>query len=414
MIYNVKDKVPFKQLLFFAFQMVMSVFVATTLIASICGRPSNAGLVGAGVATICYLLITKFQSPMFLSNSGAFVAPVITALALSGTTGVIIGGIVTAIIYCLFGIIFSKIPVEQIYKVFPKSLIGVITAVIGINLMSFIPTYVQIDGTINSWGILVAFITMASIALISHYAKGMWKILPFLGGTLIGYLVAVCLTLSGACSMVNFNANIGGWFATPDFAFVSMVHIPIEHTISIVILYTAYTISAIMECLSDHAALGNIIGTDLYQTPGLSRIFIGEGLANIFGSMLGGLGICSYGESVACIGFSKVASAFVTLTAALMLILLGFLTPVQAFIASIPSCVFAGAAMILYGYIACSGIKMLQGVDLNNQKNLIIVATVLSIGCCGLVVGGATLSFSGTALALIVGVILNQILKEKD
>ena len=177
-------------------------------------------------------------------------------------------------------------------------------------------------------------------------------------------------------------------------------------------MFIAYTISAIMECLSDHAALSGIIGTDLYKTPGLSKIFIGEGLANLVGSCFGGLGICSYGEGVACVGFSKVASSIVTLTAALILGFLGFIEPIQAFIASIPSCVFAGAAIILYGFIACSGIKMLQKTDLNIQKNLIIVSSVLSLGISGLIVGGEIISFSATALALIVGVILNLILKE--
>ena len=178
-------------------------------------------------------------------------------------------------------------------------------------------------------------------------------------------------------------------------------------------MYIAYTISAMMECLSDHAALGGIIGVDLYNKPGLGRLFIGEGVANIIGTSVGSLGICSYGEGVACVGFSRVASTKVTLGAAIILILLGFLAPVQAFIASIPSCVFAGAAIILYGFIACSGIKMLQKTDLNIQKNLIIVSTVLSLGISGLVVGGTTISFSATALALIVGIILNFILKEK-
>ena len=179
-------------------------------------------------------------------------------------------------------------------------------------------------------------------------------------------------------------------------------------------MYIAYTISAMMECLSDHAALGGIIGVDLYQKPGLGKIFIGEGFANLIGSTIGGLGECSYGEGVACVGFSKVASTQVTCGAAIILIVLGFLAPIQAFIASIPSCVFAGAAIILYGFIACSGIKMLQKTDLNIQKNLVIVSTVLSLGISGLVVGGQTMSLSATGLALVVGIILNLALKEKN
>ena len=413
MIYGVKDKPPIKELIIFAIQLMLSVFVATVLIANICGVAVSGALVGAGLSTFIYLVITQFKSPMFLSNSGAFVAPVIMALAAGGYTAVAIGGLVTCVVYSLFGLFFIKIPVDTIYKVFPHALIGAVTVVIGINLMPFILSYVQIAGSTNMWGVSVALITMLSIAVISHYSKGIAKTLPFLLGTLIGYAYAIILTLTGVFPVVDFSVFTNlSLISVPDFAFLHLNSIQFTTILPIIIVYIAYTISALMECLSDHAALGGIIGIDLYRTPGLHKIFIGEGFANLVGSVFGGLGICSYGEGVACVGFSKVASTTVTLVAAAILILLGFLGPVQAFIASIPSCVFAGAAIILYGFIACSGIKMLQKADLNNQKNLIIVSSVLSLGISGLVVGGSIINFSATALALIVGIILNFVLKE--
>lgn len=416
MIYNIKERPKtLKELLLFSIQLVLSVFVATTLIAVICGVNVPAALVGAGLSTIVYLCCTKMRSPMFISNSGAFVAPVITALTTGGYFAVMIGGITTCIIYCLFGIIFSHIPVSNIYKIFPKSLIGAVTVVIGINLMAFIQTYVQVDGVISQWGVTISLITMLAVAIVSHYAKGLMRILPFLIGTLIGYIIATILTLTGVCKLVDFDVFKDiGVFCLPEFAFTKWEIQPIISLLPIIIMYVAYTISAMMECLSDTAALGGIIGTDLYEKPGLGKIFIGEGVANLATSIFGGLGACSYGEGVACVGFSKVASTIVTLTAAIILGLLGFIAPVQAFIASIPSCVFAGDAIILYGFIACSGIKMLKNVDLNNQKNLIIVSSVLSLGISGLVVGGSVISFSATALALIIGVILNLVLKEKN
>ena len=414
MIYNINDKVPFNKLIMFSIQLVLSVFVATVLIANICGVAVSGALVGAGLSTIVYLIITGFKSPMFVSSSGAFVAPVMIALAAGGYTAVAIGGLITCAIYTIFGLIFTKIPVEKIYKVFPHALIGAITVVIGVNLMPFILSYVQINGVTNMWGVSVAFVTMFAIAIISHYAKGMWQILPFLVGTLIGYIYAIILTLTGVYKIVDFSvfANLK-IFSVPDFAFLHWTSVEFTKILPVIVIYIAYTISAMMECLSDHAALGGIIGVDLYKRPGLGRLFIGEGVANIVGTSIGSLGICSYGEGVACVGFSKVASTTVTAGAAIILILLGFLAPVQAFIASIPSCVFAGAAIILYGFIACSGIKMLQKTDLNIQKNLIIVSTVLSLGISGLVVGGETMSLSATGLALVVGIVLNLVLKEK-
>ena len=278
--------------------------------------------------------------------------------------------------------------------------------------MPFILSYVQINGATNMWGVSVALVTMISIALISHYAKGIMRILPFLIGLIIGYIYAIILTITDICNIVDFTIfNNISLFVLPDFAFTHWEPITFVTIVPVIILYIAYTISAQMECLSDHGALGGIIGVDLYKEPGLSRIFCGEGLANLMSSV-SGLNYCSYGESVATVGFSKVASVRVTRVAAAVMILLGFIGPVQAFITSIPSCAFAGAAIILYGFIACSGIKMLQKTDLNIQKNLIIVSTVLSLGISGLVVGGEIISFSATALALIAGIILNIVLKE--
>ena len=412
MIYNLNDKIPINKLILFALQMVLSVFVATILIANICGVAVSGALVGAGLATLIYSVVTRGKSPMYISSSGAFVAPVMAALAAGGYAAVAIGGLVACAIYCLFGFIFSKLSVEKVYKIFPKALIGAITVVIGINLMPFILSYVQINGATNMWGVSVALVTMISIALISHYAKGIMRILPFLIGLMIGYIYAIILTVTGACNIVDFTIfNNISLFILPDFAFTHWEPITFMTIVPVIILYIAYTISAQMECLSDHGALGGIIGVDLYKEPGLARIFCGEGLANLMSSV-SGLNYCSYGESVATVGFSKVASVRVTRVAAAVMILLGFIGPVQAFITSIPSCAFAGAAIILYGFIACSGIKMLQKTDLNIQKNLIIVSTVLSLGISGLVVGGEIISFSATALALIAGIILNIVLKE--
>ena len=383
MVYNVEDKLPINKLLLFALQIMLSCFTATALIAQICGVALSGAFVGAGMATIVYWLITRRQSPMFISNSGAFVAPVLAALAAGGYTAVAIGGLTACVVYTIFGIIFNKISIDNLYKFMPKALIGSITIVIGIVL---------------------------AIALSKHYLKGIWSMFPFLIGTLIGYIVAIPFGL------VDFSKFAGiSLFTLPDFAFTKWTSVEFTTLIPIIIMYIAFTISAICECLSDHNSLGNIINRDLYKNPGIGRIFIGEGIANIASSCFGGLGACSYGESIGAIGFSKCASSLVTFVAAIMMILLGFIEPIQAFIASIPSCVIGGGtAMILYGFISSSGVKMLKDVDLNNSKNAILVSVILSVGVSGIVLGGSVFSMSGTALALVIGIILNLILKDKN
>ena len=268
MIYNISDRPPFNKTILFAIQMVLSVFVATVLIANICGVPTSGALVGASLSTIVYLIVTKMKSPMFLSNSGAFVAPIIFALSVGGYLGVAVGGLTSCIIYCIFGIIFSKIPYEKIYNIFPPALIGAVTVVIGVNLMPFILTYVQINGNTNIYGVIVALLTTLSIALISHYSKGLFRILPFLIGILFGYLISCILTITNVYPIIDFSLfkNIG-LIKMPNFAFSNWESFNFN-LIPIIVMFIAYTISAIMECLSDHAALSGIIETDLYKEPG--------------------------------------------------------------------------------------------------------------------------------------------------
>ena len=407
MIYNVHDKPPLGKTLLFALQLMLSCFTATALIAQICGVPLSGAFLGAGFATIVYGIVTKHESPMFISNSGAFVAPVLAALAAGGYVAVAVGGFVAFAVYSIFGIIFKYISVDKLYKFMPKVLIGSVTVVIGINLMGFIPGYI---GDTGNLGVIIALITVLAIALSSHYFKGALSMFPFLIGTLVGYVVSIPFGL------VDFSKFQGiSLFNIPDVAFMHWASVSFKTLIPVIVVYIAFTISAICECLSDHAALGGIIGRDLYQKPGLTRIFIGEGVANLATSCFGSLGACSYGEGVGAVGFSKCASTLVTAVAAVMMMLLGFLEPVQAFIASIPSCVIGGGtACILYGFISSSGIRLLKGVDFDNQKNLIICSVVLALGISGVVLGGETFSLSGTALALVAGVVLNLILKEKE
>ena len=406
MVYNVNDKPPIGKLLLFALQVMLSCFTATALIAQVCGVELSGAFLGAGLGTIVYWLITQGKSPMFISNSGAFVAPVLAAFAVGGYSAVAIGGAISCIVYTIFGIIFNYVSVNSLYKVMPKVLIGSVTVVIGINLMGFIPGYI---GDTGNLGLVIALITVLAIAISSHYFKGALSMFPFLIGTLIGYLVAIPF---GLVDFTKFN-NIH-LINIPSLAFMQWHTVELSKMIPIIIMYIAFTISAICECLSDHAALGGIIGKDLYQNPGLGRIFVGEGAANLATSCFGGLGACSYGEGVAAVGFSKCASTRVTLIAAIMMMALGFLEPVQAFIASIPSCVIGGGtACVLYGFISSSGIKLLKDVDFNNQKNLIICSVVLSLGISGVTLGGEVFNLSGTALALVAGIILNLMLKEK-
>ena len=422
LIYGISDKPKtIKEWILYAFQQVMAVFVATVLIANICGTPISACLIGACIGTLIYQLITKFKSPMFISSCGATCSAVIGALAL-GNNGpnyiaVAVGGVIIFLIYAIFAAVAYKSGAETINKIFPPTIIGAVTLVIGLNLATYIKGYTQVGGQDSSVGVLVALFTMIVVALTSHYFKGFMKTIPFLIGLAAGYGLSTILTLTGVAPLIDFSAfqNIS-IVSLPDFAFLHWegLEMPnIQMIGEVALLFVPVAICATLEHLSDHRVLSNIIGTDLTKTPGLHRTLLGDGLASAAGTLVCGLPNTSYGESIATTGFSRVASVAVITLAAAILGVLSFFTPVQVFINSIPSCVFGGCAMILYGYIAASGLKTLfnNRVDLENNKNLIVVSVILTIGVSGIYLFSQ--SFAGVSLAMVAGVLVNLILKNK-
>ena len=418
--YNISDKVPFPQILIYAIQQCLSIFVATVLIANICGTPIDACLIGACLGTLTYQLITGFRSPMFISSCGATVSAVVGALAIgegNNYFAVFLGGLMVALVYGIFSILISKLGIDKLRKVLPATIIGPVTIVIGLNLAKFIPTYVgQSDGVAGNAGVLVALFTMLVVAVSSHYFKGFWKTIPFLIGLGAGYAASLILTLLGVAPLVNLsvfeNLTI---FRLPDFSFLhwSIEGMTVADVGTIALLFAPVSICSICEHWADHLTLSHIIGTDLTKNPGLDRTLLGDGIASCVGTAICGLPNTSYGESIATTGFSRVASTRVITVAAIITGLLAFLSPVQALIASIPSCVFGGCAMILYGFIAVSGLKTLirAKTDLEDNKNLIVVCAILTIGVSGIYLFSE--SFAGVSLAMVIGVVLNLILKNQ-
>ena len=415
MKYNI-DECPktLKEWLLFAVQQVMSVFVATVLIAKICGTPISSCLVGAAIGTTIYQICTGWRSPAFISSCGATAGAIISALALGGYIAAAIGGFVMFLTYAVIALLIKRYGVEVINKILPLPVVGAITMVIGINLAGFIPTYLQVNGVITQSATIVALITMVAIALFAHYGKGIIKNIPFLLGLLIGYAVALALTLGNIAPLVDLSVfeNMT-LFMIPDLTvkYWEPARVNLLLIIEVFVLFVPVSLAGICEHYSDHLALSHIVERDLTTDPGLQKTLLGDGLASFVGTILCGLPNTTYGESIATIGLSKVASSAVITLSAIILLLLAFIAPVQAFILSIPSCVFAGAAIILYGYIIASGLKIFVNnkIDLTNSKNLLVTSVVLTVGVSGFYLFNS--AFSGVALALILGILLDKILK---
>ena len=409
-----------KEWILYTLQQVLSIFVATVLIANICGTPISSCLFGAGVGTLIYQLITKFRSPMFISSCGATVSAVVGALALPSVLGngnylmVAFGGIIIALVYIAFALIVRFRGIEAINRIFPPIIVGPVTMVIGLNLAKFLVGYTSANAAACSpWQVGIAILTAIFIAISSHYFKGFWKTIPFLLGLAFGYILALIVTLVGWEGLIDTNAfSQMQWY--PDFTFLNWRagDFSWNNLGSTALLFIPVAICALLEHYSDHKCLSNIIGTDLTVDPGLDRTLIGDGVASAVGTAVCGLPNTSYGESIATTGFSRVASVWIITAGAAFLILMSFLAPVNAFIQTIPSCVFGGCAMILYGYIAASGLKTLirSKADLEDNKNLIIVSVILTTGVSGIFF--LSQSFAGVSLAMVFGVILNLILKE--
>lgn len=420
MLYNINDKLPFKRLIVAAFQQVIACFVATVLIPTICGVPIAPAMVGAAIGTLIYQLCTRGQSPMFISSSGGFVAAVIGALSIGlapNFTAVLIGGIIVGIIYCTIGIIINKCGTVWINKLLPPYVIGPVVMVIGLNLATFIPTYFQVNGEYSLIGFGLGILTLIITALISHYGKGFIKNLPFLFSIFIVYGLSVLLTLCGV-PIVNFEPfRTMTIFQMPDFAFFHLDFANFDWTTlpQILLLFAPLSLVCICEHISDHKALSAVIGTDLTQTPGVGRTLIGDGIATTFGTLIGSIPNTSYGESVGTTGFSKICSKYVITLAAIIMGVAAFFGPLQALLVSLPSAIFGGCSCILYGYITLSGIRTIKdnNLDLNNNKIVTIIAAVLTIGVSGVVCNFGVISLGTTALAMIIGIIINLILKDE-
>ncbi len=428
LIYGVHDRPPFGKTLIFAFQQVLAILAATIAVPTIVGHgmSQSAALFGAGVGTIVYLLFTKFRSPVFLGSSFAFLGSMAAAFAGGvsmsvGYLGLIIGAILAGLVYVFLALIVKKCGSNWVNKLMPPVVIGPTVAIIGLSLAGnavgdLSNGGIRIDGvSICSpyLAILCGLVTLGVTIACSVYGKKMLKMIPFIIGILAGYALAAIFTGFGylcnvdALKIVNFELfNSIKWY--PDFTFLTAIKGFNEFTWSnlgtIAVAYVPVAFVVFAEHIADHKNLSTVIGSDLLKDPGLDKTLLGDGVGSMAGAIFGGCPNTTYGESVGCVAISRNASVSTIFVTAIMCMLASFVGPFVTFLATIPSCVMGGVCIALYGFIAVSGLKMIQKVDLEDNKNLFVVSVILIAG-----VGGMTLSFgqvtiTEVACALILGI----------
>ena len=450
LIYDVKDKPKFGALIVFAIQQLLAIMAATIAVPAIVGNgmTASAALFGAGVGTLVYQLFTKFRSPVFLGSSFAFIGSMVAAFAGAtsaslGFLGIILGAIFAGLVYVVIAIVIKLAGVNWINKLMPPVVIGPTVAIIGLSLASAaikdVFSYGAQDGngsfimTPNAWASLIcALVTLFVVVICSTYGKKMAKLIPFIIGILAGYAVAGVFTIIGVktgndaliiLDIAPFQAltangiGLNTFLQVPEFTFLTGIkainEITPSYIASVAVAYVPVAFVVFAEHIADHKNLSSIIEKDLLDDPGLSRTLLGDGIGSAVGAVFGGCPNTTYGESVGCVAITKNASVATITCTAIMAVLISFVSPFVAFLDSIPGCVMGGVCITLYGFIAVSGLKMLQKVNLEENANLFTASVILIAGIGGMAMAIGKVTLTAIACALILGIIVNIVLNRK-
>lgn len=450
LIYNVDDKPKFGQLIIFAIQQLLAIMAATIAVPAIVGNgmTASAALFGAGVGTIVYQLFTKFKSPVFLGSSFAFIGSMLAAFAgavssAAGFLGIVLGAIFAGLVYVFLAIVIKIAGVNWINKLMPPVVIGPTVALIGLSLagaaIKDVFSYGPQDGngsfimTTNIWvSLICALVTLFVVVICSTYGKKMAKLIPFIIGILAGYAVAGIFTAIGlatgndaliALDLAPFQAltengvGLSTFLQVPQFTFLNGIsaikEIDTSYIATVAVAYVPVAFVVFAEHIADHKNLSSIIEKDLLKEPGLSRTLLGDGVGSAVGAIFGGCPNTTYGESVGCVAITKNASVATITCTAIMAILISFVSPFVAFLDSIPGCVMGGVCITLYGFIAVSGLKMIQKVDLEENSNLFTASVILITGIGGMALAIGKVTLTSIACALILGIIVNIVLTRK-
>lgn len=442
LIYKVEDKPQFHQLVIFAFQQLLAIMAATIAVPLIIknGMNTAAALFGAGVGTLVYVAFTRKKSPVFLGSSFAFIGSMSAAFAgattvAAGYVGLIIGAAFAGLVYVVIALFIERIGVDWVNRIMPPVVIGPTVAIIGLSLAANAVGDLQtssLTGARTQFAVLVGIIALLGVMIASTYGKSHAKMIPFIIGILAGYIVAAILTFIGVKTgyepmqilnyqpIVDLFANgisFSTFFKIPDFTFITALEgikdIDLGYIGTIAVAYIPVSFVVFAEHIADHKNISSIIERDLLKNPGLDRTLLGDGVGSMVGAFFGGCPNTTYGESVACVAITKNASVLTIIGAAIECILISFFTPFVTFISTIPACVMGGVCMALYGFIAVSGLKMVQKIDLDHNKNLFVISSILISGIGGLSLSFGKITITSVACALILGIIVNKLLSKE-
>ena len=417
-------------------QMLFVAFGALVLVPILTGLDPNVALFTAGLGTLVFQIITRGKVPVFLASSFAFIAPIIYGVQTWGIPATMCGLAAAGGFYVVLSFLIRFFGSDVLHRILPPVVTGPVIMVIGLVLA---PVAVHMasgrTGDGSAWlvpektAMIIAGVSLVTTVLVSLLGRGWLKLIPIICGICGGYLVALCLDVTGFTASVQASFDPGSlknwtapalislapladkaWFAMPAFV------LP-EWKWEAVLFIVPVAIAPAIEHFGDILAVGAITGKDYVEDPGIENTLLGDGIATTLASMLGGPPNTTYSEVSGAVALTKAYNPAIMTWAALVAILLSLVGKVGALLATIPSPVMGGIMILLFGMITVMGINTLvkSGQDLTTPRNLIIVAVILVCGIGGMKFTAGSFAIEKIGLAGILGLLLNLILpKEKE
>lgn len=377
-------------------QFLFVAFGATVLVPLLVGLDPSVALFTAGVGTLIFHAVTKGKVPVFLGSSFAFIAPIIKATELFGLPGTLCGLVAVGAVYGIMSALVRLRGVGFISRLFPPVVVGPVIMLIGLSLAG---TGVNMAKT--NW--TLAIISLVTTVVVSLFGKGLLKLIPIFSGIIVGYISAIFFGL------IDFQPVMdASWFALPAF-------VRPELCWEAIIFMVPVAIAPVIEHIGDIYAINEVTGKDFVKDPGLHRTMLGDGLACVAASFIGGPPVTTYSEVTGAISLTKISDPSVIRIAGLFGIIFSVLGKVSALLKTIPEAVLGGIMVLLFGTIASVGINTIvkNKVDMGETRNLVIVSLILILGIGGAELTFGTFTIGGIGLAALVGVILNLIIPQK-
>ena len=408
------------KMLVLGLQHMFAMFGATVLVPALTGLSVSATLLFAGLGTLLFHFLAKGKVPAFLGSSFAYLAGY-AAIAPNGEAALLpyacVGVACSGLLYLVLAALVKSFGTERVMRFFPPIVTGPIIICIGMTLANS-----AINNCNGNWGI--ALIAIVTVVVFNIWGKGMFKIIPILMGVLVSYAAAAVM------GKVDFSGVASAaWIGLPvkmeNTVFSLIGNCDSNLLITAIIAIMPIALATMIEHIGDICAISSTVGENFIEDPGLHRTLMGDGIATAIASLFGAPANTTYGENTGVLALTKVYDPLVVRIAAVFAIIASFCPKFSALVSAMPVGTIGGVSLILYGMISAIGVRNLveNRVDLTKSRNVIVASLIMSLalgvtfsaaGAIKLPLGGITLSFSGLAVAAVVGIVVNAILPEND